>query len=545
MAVKDLIEKIDSLGIMSEVSVRDWCQSLPIVEQPTDEKSLILAMINANLISKYQGKRLRNNVGDSLIVGNYLIKDIIGRGGMGDVYLAEHRHMKHQVAIKMLSRRLTKKEGTIKRFLREVEAAAKLSHDNIVRALDADQHDDGYYLVMEYVDGRDMAAILKNDGIFEVDDTINYISQAATGLHYAHSQGIIHRDIKPHNMLVDNFGIVKVLDMGLASLQNIDGPKKKESEDSLTQNNQIMGTADYMSPEQAEDVRNVDPRADIYSLGCSMYRVLVGKPPYEGESTLQKILAHREHPIPSLRVYRPEVPEILDQVLYRMLAKLPADRFQTMEEVIDALETCRFATATMAEQSVSAITTSQIRAEFMTQADGQSATVDADEQMDPIPVLIEQQVAQPVSTALVLDNVTPILNEGRTKRPRFLRRNWYFISLPVLAVLVLIIIGSGWLGHNGGYVIIDWPAELRGNKNGWAVKVDSNEVAVGTDNPIRLPIDIGRRRISLLRRGYQPQSHAINVEAGKSYTFAAEPFEEGIGVFDPAQLIESENGSDE
>ena len=145
MAVKDLIEKIDSLGIMSEVSVRDWCQSLPIVEQPTDEKSLILAMINANLISKYQGKRLRNNVGDSLIVGNYLIKDIIGRGGMGDVYLAEHRHMKHQVAIKMLSRRLTKKEGTIKRFLREVEAAAKLSHDNIVRALDADQHDDGYY----------------------------------------------------------------------------------------------------------------------------------------------------------------------------------------------------------------------------------------------------------------------------------------------------------------------------------------------------------------------------------------------------------------
>ncbi len=113
MAVKDLIEKIDSLGIMSEVSVRDWCQSLPIVEQPTDEKSLILAMINANLISKYQGKRLRNNVGDSLIVGNYLIKDIIGRGGMGDVYLAEHRHMKHQVAIKMLSRRLTKKEGTI------------------------------------------------------------------------------------------------------------------------------------------------------------------------------------------------------------------------------------------------------------------------------------------------------------------------------------------------------------------------------------------------------------------------------------------------
>ena len=464
---------------------------------------------------------------------------------MGDVYLAEHRHMKHQVAIKMLSRRLTKKEGTIKRFLREVEAAAKLSHDNIVRALDADQHEDGYYLVMEYVDGRDMAAILKNDGLFEVDDTINYISQAATGLQYAHSQGIIHRDIKPHNMLVDNFGIVKVLDMGLASLQNIDGPKNKGSEDSLTQNNQILGTADYMSPEQAEDVHNVDPRADIYSLGCSMYRILVGKPPYEGESTLQKILAHREHPIPSLRVYRPEVPEILDQVLQRMLAKLPADRYQTMEEVINSLETCKFATATMPEQSISTITTSQIRAEFMTQADGQSATVDADEHLEPIPVLVEQQVAQPVPMAPVLENIAPVLSEGRIKKPGFLRRNWYFILLPILAVLVLTIIGSGWLGHNGGYVIIDWPAELRGNKNGWAVKVDSNEVAVGSANPIKLPVDIGKRRISLVRRGYQPQSHAVNVETGKSYTFAAEPFEEAIGVLDPAQLIESENASDE
>jgi len=545
MAIKELIEKIDSLGIMSEAGVRDWCQSLPIVEQPTDEKSLIIAMINANLLSKYQGKRLRNNIGDSLIVGNYLIKDIIGRGGMGDVYLAEHRHMKHQVAIKMLSRRLTKKEGTIKRFLREVEAAAKLSHDNIVRALDADQHEDGYYLVMEYVDGRDMAAILKNDGLFDVDDTINYISQAATGLHYAHSQGIIHRDIKPHNMLVDNFGVVKVLDMGLASLQNLDAPEKKGSEESLTQNNQIMGTADYMAPEQAEDVRNVDPRADIYSLGCSMYRVLVGKPPYEGVSTVQKIIAHREHPIPSLRVYRPEVPEILDQVLHRMLAKLPADRFQSMEEIIDALRTCGFASATMAEQSVSTITTSQIRAEFMTQGDGQSATVDADEQIEPIPVLVEQQVAQPLPTAPVLENVRPTLNEARPKSRGFLRRNWYFISLPILAVIVLTVIGSGWLGHNRGYVIIDWPTELRGNKNGWAVKVDSHEIAVGTDNPINLPVDVGKRRISLVRRGYQPQSRAFTVEAGTTYTLDAEPFEEAIGVLDPTQLIESESTSDQ
>ena len=160
-------------------------------------------------------------------------------------------------------------------------------------------------------------------------------------------------------------------------------------------------------------------------------------------------------------------------------------------------------------------------------------------------MLVEQEVAQPVPMAAVLENIAPVLSEGRIKKPGFLRRNWYFILLPILAVLVLTIIGSGWLGHNGGYVIIDWPAELRGNKNGWAVKVDSNEVAVGSANPIKLPVDIGKRRISLVRRGYQPQSHAVNVETGKSYTFAAEPFEEAIGVLDPAQLIESENGSDE
>ena len=255
---------------------------------------------------------------------------------MGVVLKAQHRRMKRTVAIKVLSSAAMKPPEAVERFHREVEAAAKLSHPNVVAAYDADEHQGMHYLVMEYVEGRDLASIVKDLGVLDVQQAADCTLQAARGLQYAHEQGIVHRDMKPGNLLLDKKGTVKILDMGLALIAGAEvapaGPER------LTNTGQVMGTCDYMAPEQALDTHAADHRADIYALGCTLYRLLTGKPPYEGETLMQILLAHRESPIPSLCEARPEAPVELDACFQRMVAKEPGDRQQSMAEVVAELE---------------------------------------------------------------------------------------------------------------------------------------------------------------------------------------------------------------
>lgn len=267
-------------------------------------------------------------------LGDYRILGHLGSGGMGTVYRAEHCRMGRQVALKVLRPEIQTTPELLQRFDREVRAAARLSHPNIVAALDAREADGQHFLVTELVDGADLEATVRQHGSLLVERAVDCVLQAARGLAYAHSQGVIHRDIKPAKLLLAHDGTVKILDMGLARLVAQD----ESASTQLTQTGVIMGTAAYMPPEQARDTRRADARSDIYSLGCTLFFLLHGRTAFSGASQVEMILSHVNQPIPSLKKENPKVPSELDDVFQQMVAKAPIDRIQTAADLVIRLE---------------------------------------------------------------------------------------------------------------------------------------------------------------------------------------------------------------
>ena len=274
-------------------------------------------------------------------LGDYRIVSRLGSGGMGTVYLAVHERMGREVAVKLLRPEIQRNPLLLRRFDREVRAAAKLSHPNIVAALDAREHAGLHFLVTELVVGRDLDQTVRLNGPLPIVDAADCLLQAARGLSYAHAQGVIHRDIKPANLLRAKDGTVKILDMGLARLSNAD----PSTDVHLTNTGVMMGTAAFMPPEQARDTRKADARSDLYSLGCTLFYLLTGKMAFAGATQIDMILSHVNQPIPSLRKINPQIPVALDRIFQRLVAKNPDDRYQSADELLpvvqDALEECR------------------------------------------------------------------------------------------------------------------------------------------------------------------------------------------------------------
>jgi eukaryotic-like serine/threonine-protein kinase len=260
----------------------------------------------------------------------YRIVERLGEGGMGVVYKAEHRMMERLVALKVISLDFTANPTAVDRFRQEVRAAAKLSHANIVTAHDAEQAGDLHFLVMEYVEGISLARLVQKKGPLPPAQVALFVRQVAQGLHHAHTHNMIHRDIKPHNLMVTRKGQVKILDFGLARFANLTGTH-------LTKAEMVVGTPDYMAPEQARDSRKVDTRTDLYSLGCTMYFLLTGQPPFEAESAIALMFKHCEdEPVP-VSEFRDDVPEELLAIMRKLMAKNPADRYQTPAEAATSL----------------------------------------------------------------------------------------------------------------------------------------------------------------------------------------------------------------
>ena len=338
--IEQFVAAVSSSGLMSLEEIETYRNSLPNDETDTDASALATLLLQQGKLTEYQIDAIAEGKGNNLVLGDYVILDRIGAGGMGQVFKAEHRRMERIVALKMLPDSSTEFPDAVKRFQREVRAAAKLEHPNIVTAHDAGEAAGSHFLVMQYVEGQDLACVLTQSGRLSLAQAVDFITQAARGLEYAHARGVIHRDIKPGNLILAGDGTVKILDMGLARFDESAAIRKAAADEGLTGTGHIMGTAEFMAPEQAEDTHQADHRSDVYSLGCTLYRLLTGKPVYCGATFVQVMLAHRNSPIPSLREQRDDVPEELDAIFQKMVAKAPEDRYQTVSTLLADLADC-------------------------------------------------------------------------------------------------------------------------------------------------------------------------------------------------------------
>ncbi|HHM12346.1 MAG TPA: serine/threonine protein kinase [Planctomycetaceae bacterium] len=331
MNVKKFLEIVRRSGLASEMELKK-CIAAYIAEHddrlPDDAHVVAAHLVDVGLITQWQASKLLDGKYRGFFLGKYKLLRHLGSGGMSSVYLAEHTMLHRLRAIKVLPRKRVNDSSYLQRFLLEAQAIARLDDPNIVRCYDVDHDDDTYYIVMEYVEGETLQSIVRREGPMDFDLAATCTWQAAKGLAHAHQAGLIHRDVKPANLLMNRQGTVKVLDLGLALF-------REDDRTSLTieHNENVLGTADYLAPEQAISSHDVDARVDVYSLGCTLYFLLTGHPPFHQGTLAQRIAQHQTKPPPPIERERPDCPAGLIAICMKMLAKSPEERYQSMEEV--------------------------------------------------------------------------------------------------------------------------------------------------------------------------------------------------------------------
>jgi serine/threonine protein kinase len=334
-SVEELIQLIRKSGMIDEAKLTAYLERREFTRGlPADPRDFADDMVRDGVLTNFQAEQYLLGKWRGFTIGKYKLLERVGVGGMGQVFLCEHMFMKRRVAVKVLPPAKAEQPAALGRFYREARAAGSLQHANIVRTHDIDQDGNLHYIVMDYVDGSNLLDIVKKFGPMNIDRAVSYTCQAAAGLDYAFRSGLIHRDIKPGNILIDRKGHARILDMGLARFY-------KDHSDQLTMKYDdkiVLGTADYVAPEQVANSHSVDIRADIYGLGATFYFLLAGHPPFPVGTVSQKLLWHRTKEPTPIQQIRPEVPDGLASLLARMIAKDPKARFQTPAQVVAELE---------------------------------------------------------------------------------------------------------------------------------------------------------------------------------------------------------------
>ena len=335
-SVEEFVQLLRNSGMIDETELTAYLQrreqSSPGL--PTDPSEFAGELVKDGILTDFQAEQFLLGKWRGFTIGKYKLLERIGVGGMGQVFLCEHMFMKRRVAVKVLPPAKAEQPAALGRFYREARAAGSLQHPNIVRTHDIDQDGNLHFIVMDYVDGSDLLRVVKKFGPMNVGRALSYVRQAAVGLDYAFRNGIIHRDIKPGNILVERHGTARILDMGLARFF-------KDHADLLTlkfDDKIVLGTADYVAPEQVANSHTVDIRADIYALGASLYFLLAGHPPFPTGTVSQKLLWHRTKEPAPIKQVRPEVPDAVAAIIARMMSKDPKARYQTPAQVAAELE---------------------------------------------------------------------------------------------------------------------------------------------------------------------------------------------------------------
>lgn len=327
--ISKLIE-VDELSARF-VSFRETVKGKAEPGSDAEAKQFAELLVKAKLLTSWQSGQLLRGKKRGFRIGNYKLISLLGKGGMGSVFLAEHEVMSRRVAIKILPQPKFRKASYLGRFQLEAKAVAALDHPNIVRAFDYDTEKIGdvemNYFIMEYIDGASLGSLIRKRGPMSPIEAVHYLRQAAEGLAHAHDAGLIHRDVKPDNLLVDRQGTVKILDLGLARFVDDDHSL------TIEHNDKVVGTTDFLAPEQAVDSHTVDSRADIYALGCTLFFLLTGAPPFNEGAMAERLIAHQTKEPPALKNYRKDVPATLEQLMLKLMAKKADDRPQTAAEV--------------------------------------------------------------------------------------------------------------------------------------------------------------------------------------------------------------------
>jgi serine/threonine protein kinase len=433
-------------------------------------------------------------------IREYRVLAKLGEGGMGAVYKAEHTRLRRIVALKILPSHRRKSSSAVARFDREMQAVGALDHPNIVRAYDAGEHEGRHYLVMEYVDGSDVSQLVLRHGPLPVAEACEIVRQAAAGLQHAHEAKLVHRDLKPSNLMLSRGGRVKILDLGLALLS-----QQCDSSDELTDTGQVMGTIDYMAPEQGGDTHKVDVRADIYSLGATLYKLLTGKAPFADsryDTPMQKIVTISTTTALPLNQRRSDVPEKLANLVQRMLAKMPDDRPATPLEVQQALapfakgaDLRRLASVSSPggplERDVTVSPSDETLAREMTE----------DEPVSPEIITGSYSTESQSAVTLPADNLAKAGQSPPASKSRVLLVGLGFLAVVLLGVVVY------WVTDNGVVRVLINDASV-------SAKIDEGRLLIQQENKEPISVRAGKHKLHVLVDGVELETPEFALRRG-------------------------------